>query len=179
MAKTNTYLRRKSSEYLGSLLIRNRIIDYTQLDKAIRTQNNTSPRKLLGEIMLELGFAGEDDLTTAFMSQYHLPYIPLNRFQIHSEAVKLIPPEIIHEHTIMPFQKIGSILSIAIGKPIDNGTIEKIEEMSGHVIQLFLSNLSEIKENISRYYLPNKEIISKTVSSINEYFDSIVPESLS
>jgi type IV pilus assembly protein PilB len=143
-------IRRVIRKQLGELLIERGVISRGQLDKALAFQQENGG--LIGDILVQLGFAKEEDIALALTAQYGFPYLPLGNYDIDPETVKMIPLRVALQYLLIPIDKIGNSLSIAISNPLNVQAIEDVELISGSSVQIFVSTSSDIKKAIERYY---------------------------
>lgn len=135
---------------LGELLIERGIITQPQLDKALTVQKDKGG--LIGEILVELGFAREEDIAQALTAQYGFPFLPLSNYEIDTEVANLIPRRVARQYVLIPVDKIGNNLTLAMSNPLNIQAIEDVELLSGCVVQTFVSTSSDIKKAIEKYY---------------------------
>lgn len=145
-----TAMRRVSTKQLGELLIERKIINSEQLQKAIDFQK--SKGGLIGEILVELGYAKEEDIARVLTAQYGLPYLPLANYDIDADLVKIIPEQVARQYCLIPIDKIGNNLTVAMSNPLNTSAIEDVEMISSCVVQAFVSTSSDIKNAIDKYY---------------------------
>jgi len=138
------------NKQLGELLIERGVINKLQLDKALNVQKEKGG--LIGEVLVELGFAKEENITQALTAQYGFPYLPLANYEINPEVVNIIPGRVARQYLVIPVDKVGSNLTLAMSNPLNVHAIEDIELMSGCIIQIFVSTLSDVKGAIEKYY---------------------------
>ena len=100
------------SERLGELLVRENLISLTQLKKAQDDQRETGQR--LTYTLTKLGIVGEKDLTKFMSQHYGVPAINLDEFEIDDDVIKLIPRELAQRHQILPINRAGSTLIVAM-----------------------------------------------------------------
>jgi hypothetical protein len=143
-------LRRVIHKQLGELLIERKIITKEQLDKAVEVQRQQGG--LLGEILVELGFAKEEDIAQALTAQYGFPYLPLSNYEINPEIIKLIPVRVAKQYLLIPIDKIGNNITLAMANPLNTQAIEDVEILTGCNVQTFVSTSSDIKRAIEKYY---------------------------
>lgn len=138
------------NKQLGELLIEKGVIDSQQLAKALAIQQ--AKGGLIGEILVSLSFAKEEDIAHALTAQYGFPYLPLANYEINPEIVKIIPQRVAKQYLLMPIDKIGNNLTLAISDPLNVQAIEDVELLSGCSVQIFVSTSSDIKGAIAKYY---------------------------
>ncbi len=138
------------NKQLGELLIERGIISKPQLEEALNLQQEKGG--LIGEVLVELGFAKEEDITQALTAQYGFPYLPLANYEINPEVVNIVPGRVARQYLVIPVDKVGNNLTLSMSNPLNVHAIEDIELMSGCIIQIFVSTLSDVKGAIEKYY---------------------------
>lgn len=149
-----TLARRVKNKRLGEILIENGIINQEQLDKALAVQHgyDNGGHRFSGEILVELGFSDEESIFRAFTTQYQFPYLPLKQYQISPETVSIIPEEVAQKHNLIPVEKIGATLTIAMSNPLDSQAIKEIEVICNCNVRVLVTTPSDIKIHIKKYY---------------------------
>jgi len=143
-------LRKIINKQLGELLIERGIITPQQLENALITQQERGG--LIGEILVELRFAKEEDIAQALTAQYGFPYLPLSNYEVDPEIINIIPGRVARQYLLVPIDKIGNNLTLAMSNPLNIQAIEDVELLSGCSVQTFVSTSSDIKKAITRYY---------------------------
>jgi len=143
-------MRRIITRQLGELLIERGVINQGQLDKALAYQKEKGG--LIGEILVELGFAREEDIAQALTAQYGFPYLPLANYEINPEITNIIPARVARQYILVPIDKVGNNLTVAMSNPLNVQAIEDIELISGLNVQTFVSTSTDIKKAIDKYY---------------------------
>jgi len=143
-------LRKIINKQLGELLIERGIINDQQLEKALNLQKEKGG--LIGELLVELGFVKEEDIAQALTAQYGFPYLPLSNYDINPEIINVVPGRVARQYLLMPVDKIGNNLTLAMSNPLNIQAIEDVELLSGCSVQTFVSTSSDIKKAIEKYY---------------------------
>jgi len=143
-------LRKIINKQLGELLIERGIINDQQLQKALDVQKGKGG--LIGEVLVELGFVKEEDIAQSLTAQYGFPYLPLSNYDINSEIINVVPGRVARQYLLMPVDKIGNNLTLAMSNPLNIQAIEDVELLSGCSVQTFVSTSSDIKKAIEKYY---------------------------
>ena len=138
------------NKQLGELLLERNIISKNQLDKALSVQKERGG--LIGEVLVELGFAKEEDIAQSLTSQYGFPYLPLSNYEINPEIVNIVPARVAKQYLLVPIDKIGNNITLAMSNPLNIQAIEDVELLSGCSVQTFVSTSSDIKRTIEKYY---------------------------
>lgn len=139
---------------LGKVLLQKGIISEEQLEHALKAQKEG--QGLLGELLVTLGYATEEDIVQALAIQHDFPYLPLANYEVDAEVIKLIPEDFARKNHILPVDKMGDILTVVIDNPLDQSAVKDIEKLTGCKIEIFVSTNKEIKEAIEKYYCGKK-----------------------
>jgi len=143
------------NKQLGELLIERGVISDEQFQKAMAVQSERGDF-LIGEILIELGFLKEEDIAQTLTAQYGFPFLPLSNYEIDAEVIDIIPARIARQSMLVPIDKIGNNLTVAMSNPLDVQTIEDIEILTSCNVQVFVSTSSDIKKAIEKYYKDKK-----------------------
>jgi len=143
-------MRRIVNKQLGDLLIERNIINERQLEKALAVQKERGG--LIGELLVELGFAKEEDIAQSLTAQYGFPYLPLSNYDINPEIISIVPGRVSRQYLLIPIDKISNNLTLAMSNPLNVQAIEDVELLSGCSVQTFVSTSSDIKRAIEKYY---------------------------
>jgi len=138
------------NKQLGELLLERNIINKHQLERALAVQKERGG--LIGEVLVELGYAKEEDIAQSLTAQYGFPYLPLSNYEINPEIVNIIPARVAKQYLLVPIDKIGNNLTLAMSNPLNVQAIEDVELLSGCSVQTFVSTSSDIKKTIEKYY---------------------------
>ena len=135
---------------LGELLVRNKLIDEKQLAKALEEQKASGGR--LGASLTKLGFLKEEDLAAFLSRQYGVPSINLNEFEIDENVIKLIPAEVVQKYQLIPVNRAGSTLIVAMADPSNIFAIDDIKFMTGYNVEVVVTSEGSIRTAIDKYY---------------------------
>lgn len=131
-------------------MIERNIINRAQLEKALMLQRERGG--LIGEILVELGFVREEDIAQALTAQYGFPYLPLGSYEINSDIVNIVPVRVARQYLLIPIDKIGNNLTLAMSNPLNIQAIEDVEMITNCSVQTFVSTASDIKKAIEKHY---------------------------
>ncbi len=139
-----------SSDRIGEILVRESIISTQQLRDAQDDQRGSGKR--LAYSLAKLGILGEKELTEFLAKQYGVPSISLSEFEIDPEVIDLIPKEVASKHTVLPVQRAGSTLIVAMSDPSNIYAIDDLKFLTGLNIEPVVTTDAAIEEAIVRYY---------------------------
>ncbi|MFO7766766.1 MAG: type IV-A pilus assembly ATPase PilB [Pelovirga sp.] len=135
---------------LGELLVRNQMISDDQLAKAVTEQKREGIR--LGAALINLGYVQEHDLASFLSKHYGVPSIDLKEFDVDPAVIKLIPAEVAQKYQLLPINRAGSTLIIAMSDPSNIFAIDDIKFMTGYNVEVVVASEAAIKEAIDSYY---------------------------
>ena len=143
-------IRKMVTKPLGELLLEKGVINKKQLDKSLQIQKEKGG--LLGQILVTLGYATEEEIAQAITIQYGLPYLPLSDYEIDPESVKLVSEQVARQYGLIVIDKIGDTLTLAMSNPLNIQAIEDVEFATKCKVQSFVSTLSDVNKTIDKYY---------------------------
>ena len=141
------------TERLGELLLREKLITPVQLKSAMEGQRREGGR--LGHYLTKLGYIEENELTAFLSKQYGVPSINLSDFEIDPEVLKLIPKEVVIRHQIIPVNRAGNTLIVAMADPSNIYAIDDIKFVTNLQIEVVVASEQAIAEAIEKYYTSN------------------------
>ncbi len=135
---------------LGELLTKASLITQDQLKEALKLQKETGGK--LGETLIKLGFVAEEDITECLSQQFGVPSINLAHFEIDPSIIKLLPVEVARKYNILPVNKTGATVTIAMADPTNVFAMDDIKFMTGYNVEPVVASELGIKTAIDNYY---------------------------
>ncbi|MBF0385700.1 MAG: hypothetical protein HQL27_07480 [Candidatus Omnitrophica bacterium] len=142
--------KRTSTKQLGELLIERGVITREQLNLSLEYKEKNGC--MIGEALVELNFATERDIAQALTCQYGFPYLPLLNYEIDKDIAASLSGDVCRKYTLIPIDKIGKNITLAMANPLNTQAIEEVEKITGCTVQIFVSTATEVKQVISNYY---------------------------
>lgn len=135
---------------LGELLVREKLITPLQLQKAVVEQRSTGGR--LGHHLTKLGYIEENELTSFLSQQYGVPSINLSDFEIDGDVLKLVPREVVQRHQVIPVNRAGNVLIVAMSDPSNIYAVDDIKFVTNLNIEVVVASDTAIADAIDKYY---------------------------
>jgi type IV pilus assembly protein PilB len=135
---------------LGELLRKAKLISDEQLAQALKVQKETGGK--VGEILIKLGFCTEEDITETLSQQFGVPAINLMQFPIDENVLKLISADVARKYSIIPVNKTGATLTIAMADPTNVFAMDDIRFMTGYTVEPVVASEIGIRDAIDKYY---------------------------
>jgi type IV pilus assembly protein PilB len=138
------------AERLGELLVRKNYITIEQLKKAIDEQKFKGGR--LESTLVRLGYIKEDDLLSFLSAQYRVPSVKLSKIEVNPNVIKLVPSSTVKKHFVIPVNRVGPKLTLAMSDPSNIPVIDEIKFMTGFNVEPVVASEAEIVDAIKKYY---------------------------
>jgi len=157
---------------LGELLVRENLISLQQLQKAQEEQRKTGGR--IGSLLVKQGSIAEHDLTNFLSKQYGVPAISLKDFDIDEDVLKLIPKATAEKHQVIPVNRAGSSLIVAMSDPSNIFAIDDVKFLTGYNVEVVVASEQAIREAIERYYAEKGPDLDEVMQGFDDSEVSLV-----
>ena len=147
---------------LGEILVEKKIITPQELELAINEQQKT--KKLLGEVLVSMGFITERRLLQILAEQQGIPFLELKDISIDEKVIKAVPAKFIWHYKIMPIKIADNVLTIAMSNPFDAWPIDDLEAHLGLRVEKALAVSADITEAARKYYGVGADTIERLLS---------------
>ena len=148
---------------LGEILIDDDIITRDQLKRALEQQREGGG--FLGQILIEQKAVSQDTLISYLAKQCQIPHLSLLNYRIGEEALAQVPKELCLKHFLIPVDKMGRILTLAMVDPLDT---EALEEIKKHCPAL---RIKPVLCSWEHFQTTIKQVYSHEVSKPEDYED--------
>src|SRR5436309_11631975 len=135
---------------IGEMLLKAGYISQEQLHEALEHQKRNGGK--LGYNLVKMGFVREDDITDLLSEQYGVPSINLRHFEIDEAVIKLIPTDVAQKYLVVPVNRTGATLTIAMVDPTNVFAMDDIKFMTGYNVEPVVASEIAIREAIDHYY---------------------------
>jgi type IV pilus assembly protein PilB len=159
---------------LGEMLVKDRIITQEDLESALQKQQETGTS--LGHILVELGLASEWEMAAALGKQLNVPFITLSHYEIDRQVLESIPESIVRKYKIVPVDKTGDTLTIALSDPSNIYLLDELRLLTKCQIIPVISFESDIAEAINRYYSRDENHFEEMLKDITEQEMEVIKE---
>ena len=135
-------------------------------------QENLSSGKSYEDLLQEKKLATETDITQAKAEFNNLQYIQLSSTGADPEALNLIDEVIAKRYSVLPFalDRENDVVKVAMINPLDLSAIEFLKQKTGHNIEAYFAEPSEISRMISSRYSQNLSTeVTEALKTTNQY----------
>lgn len=135
---------------LGACLIEAGLIDREVLDKALRAQK--IQKKKLGQILMEMGAASDDQIAQALAGQLNIPLVRLSEIEIPKEIIALVPAELAENYLLIPVKGDGRKLLVATVNPLEFYAMDDLRFVTRMPIEIAVASQGDILRALEKYY---------------------------
>lgn len=142
---------------IGDLLLEKGIITQDQIAQALQYQRDKGHKKLLGEVLVELGFVAEEQVMEQLAAAYGVPFARITTKVADPKVIETLPREFLEKHNVLPLFLVRNKLTVAVHEPANVFLVEEIARLANHQIQIVASTIKDIQQTLQAH-LPNNNV---------------------
>ncbi len=150
-------------ERLASYLVNNGLITEDQLREAMQERRETGQR--LVSVLTRLDMMSESKLLAQLSNLYKMEVVDLDYIIPDKDVLELIPAEKVYHYEVLPIDRKGRYLTVAMVDPTDISAVEDLRFITSMEINPVLASESSIREALDRYYTMEKGISKVAVET--------------
>ena len=131
-----------------------------------RNIRSKSPRKRMGEILLEMGVVDEADLLACLAEQYDLPFLRITADSVDQAAFALLEKTFVEAQRVLPIGFDNGQVVIATTDPTNVFLFEEIERLTGHKVSLCICPAGDIQQVVID--------LTNDQAAMDDHIDSII-----
>ena len=136
---------------LGEMLVKSQLITDAQLDEVLKVQRREGGK--LGSIVVRQGYCSDQDIVSFLGMQYGVPAADLEQWPpIDPTVIALIPAELAQRHKVLPLQRTGNVLTLAMSDPTDIFAMDDVRFHTGYNVDPVVSSEMGLIRAVERYY---------------------------
>jgi type IV pilus assembly protein PilB len=135
---------------LGDVLVRNDLVSEAELEEA-KVEASKDGSGLTGALA-RLGYVKETQMVEFLSRQYGVPSINLEEVEVEDDVIGLIPQEVAERHGIIPIDKHGSTIVVAMTDPSNIYAMDDIKFLTGFDVEAVVTSEASIESALERYY---------------------------
>jgi type IV pilus assembly protein PilB len=144
---------------LGDLLVKAKLVTPEQVDAALKSQRDEGGK--FGEALIRLGAVSENDVTETLSQQFGVPSIDLAHFEIDPTVIKTVPGEVARKYGVLPVNKTGATLTIAMSDPTNVFAMDDIKFMTGYNVEPVVASEASLRRAIDKHYGTPRSVVLK------------------
>ncbi len=136
---------------LAQRLVRRGVLKPEDLARVAEVQAGT-PSRPLHELLIERGFAKEEDVLAALAEEFGMDLVDLTQVKVEPETLQAMPLKLVHRRTLMPLARHNGTLTVATGDPFDVYSLDELQMITGLQVQPVLASPREIARLIKTHF---------------------------
>jgi type IV pilus assembly protein PilB len=142
---------------LGEMLVKAQLITDAQLDEVMKIQRREGGK--LGSIVVRAGFCSDQDIVSFLGMQYGVPAADLEQWPpIDASVIALIPRDLAQRHKVLPLQRTGNVLTLAMSDPTDIFAMDDVRFHTGYNVDPVVSSEMGLVRAVEKYYGGNSAV---------------------
>ena len=118
---------------LGQMLLNSGLITREQLEQALKRQRDDGGR--IGYNLVKMRAISEEELNNYLARQHRIESVNLDEVDIPQDVIDLIPADIARRYEVVPIQKVGKTLVVAMTDPDNLYAIDDLRFTLGMEIE--------------------------------------------
>jgi MSHA biogenesis protein MshE len=141
---------------LGEILTQQKLLSAEQLRTALEEQKKSGLR--LGRVVIDKGYASEEQISQALARQLSIPYINLKQYNIKREIVHKLTETQARRFRALALEDLGRNYRVAMADPTDLTAYDEIVRLLKRDIELAVVTETELLRIVDRTYRRTEEI---------------------
>ncbi len=150
---------------IGDIFVENGLITREQLVEALDKQRQLKTHKMLGDLLVQMGFISEKDRVKSLGEQWGVGYVDLAEVEIAPDVLKRVTQELARRFKVVPLEKKDGKLILAMKNPLDIFAIDEIRLITGLEVEPVIASEEDILNAINTHYQVNSNV-SDTVTEV-------------
>ncbi len=134
---------------IGEILVKNSAVTAAQVDEALRKKEG---KERVGQALIRLGFAKEDDVLRALSEQTRIPYLDLASVEIDPTLSNPGCMKTIFQRKVLPIDRNNGSMRVALSDPLDLEVLDDLRLLLKAKIQPVIARPSEIDRLLKKHY---------------------------
>lgn len=135
--------------------------------RAARQEAEASGRSL-ERVLVEKGLISNVEMLLALASHVNLPPISLARFTPNPELIEMVPIELLRRHNVLPLERTGRLLTVAVADPFDVIGLEEIHNRTQFEIMPVVASEKELTDLVQRYTKEPGQALEEIIRDVSE-----------
>lgn len=141
---------RHGNKPIGEMLAEAGLVTRQELEEALNRQRSSGERVV--NILIAMGALASRQFVEFLADPGGFATIDLTLFDIDPDVIKLVPKEFALENEIVPIDRMGKVLTVAMMCPLDTDVLDWLEEHTGHRVKPLLCSSEDIRASLDRHY---------------------------
>ncbi|MFO7950189.1 MAG: ATPase, T2SS/T4P/T4SS family [Candidatus Fermentibacteraceae bacterium] len=140
------------------MLLNSGLITREQLEQALKQQRDDGGR--LGYNLVKMQAISEEELNSYLARQHRIESVNLDEVDIPDDVIDLIPADIARRYEVVPIQRVGKTLVVAMTDPDNLYAIDDLRFTLGMEIESHICASSMVLRALRKYFPEGEAIVS-------------------
>jgi len=154
----NTGSTTAAKDKIAAQLMEAGLVDESGLAKAREIQKKEGGS--LGQSLVRIGLLDDATFTEFMGKSYNLPVIDLAKADIEMECIDMIPGDVARKFQLLPINRAGRVLTVAMANPSNIFAIDDIKFITGLDVQPVVAGEVDLKQYIEKFYATTDSLAS-------------------
>ncbi len=114
-------------------------------------------------VMLDHGFAREEDLLPVLAEQLGMEVVDLTKTVLSPEVMRVVPAKLVHRKNLLPLSRENGSLTVATADPFDVASLDEMQTLTGLKVKAVLASPREIARIIKANFGVGGETVTALV----------------
>ncbi len=119
---------------------------------ALQNAAKLQPQRPLHLLLLDQGFAKEENLLPVLAEQFGMDLVDLTKVQVEHDMLKTMPNKLVHRRNLMPLSRENGTLTVATADPFDVYALDELQTLTGLHVLPVLASPREITRLIKTHF---------------------------
>ncbi len=150
---------------IGHILLESEIVTEAQVKEAI--EKTKVQGGALGQMLVALGYATEDDIIHALAEQAGMEVVDLDKMpNIPADVLDRVSPSLARIYRIVPIKAEGDTLTVAMADPLNVNALDDLRLMLSVNVVGAVSTESAVDNAIERFYADRRESVEEILKEM-------------
>ena len=154
------------SRKVGRILAKMGVVNRNQVSEALEHQKHR--RMPLGELLIDLGYASQEDVSMALAAQVGMVMIDLDGINVPSEVMAMVPAEMAQTYQMVPVRhdKATNTLTVVLKSPDNFRAVDDLRLLMGFNIEPTIGNAEQVDRLIGQLYGADDESLTSLIDDL-------------
>lgn len=140
------------SAAIGEIFVTSGLVTSEQMQQALEKQRQLKSQEQIGDLLVSMGLITERDRVRCLGEQWGVPYVDLSDVVIEEDVIYCVGQEIARRFKVVPLERSGNKLTLAMKNPLDIFAIDEIRLITGKEVEPVIATEEDIIAAITANY---------------------------
>ena len=149
---------------LGQLLKEMELVTEAQIQESLQIQRKKGG--VIGEILVELGYVGKEEILLALAAQMGMEVVDLDELELPPEVITLVPATMAKNYNVIPIKFEDGVLTVAMSNPHDVNVRDDLRANLHLEVQGAVASEEGVQRALEKYYAHQQESLGSVIDSM-------------